>query len=423
MTNELGNRTTEWRLPRLLTTSTIEKWVATLSPTTKKVIVKLGSWRRTGPFADARLQSALCFLHRKDVETIAIVPPNTLKGNRADAAFANPADRDPLQPPDPLTPTERKLAGSVAGMVIGQLCSFDEEHDDIPELQRKNLTQRRHLFGWGAERALVVPTETTPTGLPRQTARVREAAFNNRLEELLEPLGVNMNNARQDTVQWFNALKMFAFEASENTWDHGRLDFDTRPIRSVRFVRLRRIDLGRKGLDIDKVAPGFEETFRHYLESLAAAQDLSTRWDPGGGRLIEVTVADGGVGISARMAGGFDVFEKSLDDEKRYLRDALLPNRTTKSASETGRGQGIGKMLHACFRLSGLTIVRTGRLEAWRTYRQPDGSKEDVDFKDASSDTYTLNFSNTALPLTAGTSVSLIFPIVRLRRVQRPKDF
>ena len=378
----------------------------------------MGSWQRTGPFADARLQSALCLLHRKNIETIAIVPPVTLKGNRAGAAFADP---DPLQPTCQLTPTELKLAGSVAGLAIGQLCSFDEEHNHIPELQRETLTRRRYLFGWGDELALVAPTETKPTGFPRKSALVREATFNNRLEDLLQPLGVSIKKAHPATVHWFNELKTFAFEASENTWDHGRLDFDTRPIRSIRFVRLRRIDIGDGGFDIKEVAPGFEESFRDYLDSLAAAQDLPNRWGREGGRLIEVTVADGGVGIAAKMAGGFDVFEESLEVETKYLLDALLPDGTTKSPSEAGRGQGLGKMLQACSRLSGLTIVRTGRLRAWRTYRRPDGSQETVDFKDTSSDAYIPNVNHTALPLMAGTSVSLIFPIDRSGSARRPK--
>ena len=372
--------------------------------------MRLGSWQRTGPFADARLQGALCLLHRKGIKTITIVPPVTLKGNRAADAFVDP---DPLQPGISLTPTELKLAGSVAGLSIGQLCSFDEDHNHIPELQRQTLTRRRYLFGWGDELALVAPTEANPTGFPRQAPLVREAAFNNRLEDLLQPLGVSIKNVRTDTVHWFNELKTFAFEASENTWDHGRLDFDTRPIRSIRFVRLRRIDIGGRGFNITEVAPGFEESFGDYLNSLAAAHDLPTRWNREGGRLVEVTVADGGVGIAAKMAGGFDVFEGSLEDETRYLLDALLPDGTTKSPSEPGRGQGLGKMLQACSRLSGLTIVRTGRLRVSRTYRRPDGSNEVVDFKDTSSDAYIPNVSGTTLPLLAGTSVSLIFPIDR----------
>ena len=410
MTGSSENWTTEWRLPRVLTAPTIEDWVAALPVTTKRVVVRLGSWQRTGPFADARLQGALCILHRKGIKTITIVPPVTLKGNRAADAFVDP---DPLQPGISLTPTELKLAGSVAGLSIGQLCSFDEDHNHIPELQRQTLTRRRYLFGWGDELALVAPTEANPTGFPRQAALVREAAFNNRLEDLLQPLGVSIKGVRTGTVHWFNELKTFAFEASENTWDHGRLDFDTRPIRSIRFVRLRRIDIGGRGFDITEVAPGFEESFGDYLNSLAAAHDLPSRWDREGGRLVEVTVADGGVGIAAKMAGGFDVFEGSLEDETRYLLDALLPDGTSKSPSEPGRGQGLGKMLQACSRLSGLTIVRTGRLRVSRTYRRPDGSNEVVDFKDTSSDAYIPDVSGTTLPLLAGTSVSLIFPIDR----------
>ena len=241
----------------------------------------------------------------------------------------------------------------------------------------------------------------------------REAAFNNRLVDLLAPLGVSTQGSPLDSGHWFDELKTFAFEATENTWDHGRLDFNTCPIRSLRFVRLRRIDIGAKGFNIEDVAPGFEEVFQQYLEALTAARDLPYLWSRDGGRMVEVTVADGGVGIAARMAGSFEVFEGSIEDEANYLLAALLPGGTTKAAREPGRGQGFRKMLRACAKLSGLTIVRTGRLKVSRTYRQPDGTKENVDFDDASSSAYTPNVAASLLPLLAGTSVSLIFPVGR----------
>ena len=408
MTGDSDNWAIDWKLPRNLTAPEIEGWIANLPPTTKEVSFRLGAWHRTGPFADARLQSALCLLHRRNITTKAMVPTITLSGERAHAAFGDP---NPLAPSNPLTPTELQLAGSVAGLAIGQLCSFDKAHHQIPELQRQTLTRRRYLFGWGDELALVVPTETQPTGFPRKSALEREAAFNNRLEDLLRPLGVTTENARPATVYWFNQLKSFAFEASENTWDHGRLNFDRRPIRSLRFVRLRRIDIEAKGFNMTEAVPGFEDTFQEYVRSLSSAHNLTHQRHHPSVRLIEVTVADGGVGIAAKMARGFHIFEGPLETEARYLLNALLPDGTTKDPSEAGRGQGLGKMLQACFRLSGLLVVRTGRLSAWRTYRQPDGSDEEVDFEDTSSNAYLLNLNDISLPLLAGTSVSLIFPI------------
>ena len=410
MASTVRNLSVEWQLPRVLTAPAIENWLANLPPRVRKVVVRLGSWRRTGPFADARLQGALCLLHREGVETSAVVPPITFAGERGEAAFSEP---DPLQPASPLTPTESSLATSVAGLTIGQLCNFDEEHDHIPELQRQALVSRRYLFGRGDEVALVAPTEVKATGFPRRRVSQREAAFNNRLVDLLAPLGVSTRGSPLDSSYWFDELKTFAFEATENTWDHGRLDFNTRPIRSLRFVRLRRIDIGAKGFNIEDVAPGFEEAFEQYLASLTAARDLPYSWSREGGRMVEVTVADGGVGIAARMAGSFEVFDGPLENEAHYLLAALLPGGTTKAAREPGRGQGFRKMLRACANLSGLTIVRTGRLKVSRTYRQLDGTSEKVDFDEASSKAYTPNVAPGALPLLAGTSISLIFPIGR----------
>ena len=412
MTNHTRALTAEWRLPRILTAPVVEDWIASLPPGTKRVLVRLGSWRRTGPFADARLQGALCLLHRKNIETIAIVPRITLKGPRASVAFADP---DPLRPKPPLTPTELQLANSVTGLTIGQLCEFERQHAHIPGLQIDTVTRRRYIFGWGDEIGLVAPTETKPTGIPRKSVLVRESILNNRLTALLEPFGVS---ARAVQPRWFDELKTFAFEATENTWDHGRVDFSGRPIRSIRFVRLRRIDIGSHGFDFKTLAPGFEESFSNYLQALCAANDLRARWSPAGGRLIEVTVADGGVGIAARMAGGLGVFDTSTTREARHLLDALLPSGTTKSPREPGRGQGFRKMLEACYRLSGLTIVRTGRLSASRTYRCVDGSKEAVVFGTTSSNAYVPRVDHSTLPLLAGTSISLIFPIGPLGRAE-----
>ena len=382
--------------------------MAALPPETTKVVIRLGAWQRSGPFADARLQAALCLLHRKGIETAAIVPPVTLTGDRAEVAFADP---DPSKTMPHLTPTERKLAGSLAGLTIGQLCTFDRQHHDISSLQRQTLLRRRHLFGWGDEIALAVLNEPREIGVPRQPPFVRQAAFNNRLQDLLRPLGVTVSSAGSNTLRWFNELKTFAFEAIENTWDHGRLDFSMRPIRSLRFVRLRRIDIGERGFDLANVAPGFEESFDQYLSALRAAGSFSPNGNRKTARLVEVTIADGGVGIAARMAGSLDVFLQSTEEETRRLLDALLPDGTTKSPSEPGRGQGFRKMLLACYRLSGMTIVRTGRLKAIKTYLRQDGSRDQADFGGQSPDAYEPDISGMPQPLLAGTSISLIFPV------------
>ena len=411
MTVHSTSTTVEWPFERILTAPKVEQWVATLPPDTKKVMIRLGAWQRSGPFADARLQSALCLLHRRGIETAATVPPITLTGDRADIAFADP---DSSRTMPHLTPTERKLAGSLAGLSIGQLCKFDREHDHISSLQRQTLRRRRYLFGWGDEIALAVPSDARETGVPRQSPFDRQAIFNKRLQDLLHPLGVTITSASPATLHWFNELKTFAFEATENTWDHGRLDFNLRPIHSLRFVRLRRIDIGERGFDLAEVAPGFEESFSQYLNALRTAGSFRTRRNRETTRFVEVTIADGGVGVAARMAGSLDVYLESREEETLHLLNALLPDGTTKSPSEPGRGQGFRKMLTACYNLSGMTIVRTGRLKAIKTYlRQDDESEEIPDFGHQSSSAYKPDLSETLHPLLAGTSISLIFPVVQ----------
>ena len=168
---------------------------------------------------------------------------------------------------------------------------------------------------------------------------------------------------------------------------------------------------GNKGFDIATVAPGFEDCFRRYLDSITAASDLGDRWGRSGGRLAEITIADGGVGIAARMAGSFDIYRGSFETERTTVESALLPNRTSKSWTSPGAGQGFRKMLRACSRLSGLVIVRTGRLKCLRTYVRTDGSREEYDFSKAPPSAFEPEVNSTPLPLLAGTAVSLIFPV------------
>ena len=117
------------------------------------------------------------------------------------------------------------------------------------------------------------------------------------------------------------------------------------------------------------------------------------------------------------MFGGFDIYQGALQTETDCLLKALVPSGTTKSPSEAGRGQGFRKMLRACFNLSGLVTVRTGRLKVSRTYRQQDGTREAVDFNEGSSIAYLPQISDDKLPLVAGTSISMMFPIQPRDRV------
>lgn len=397
----------EWKLPKLLSASDVERWIAAVPPNCTSVSVTLGAWKHTEHFADARLQGALCVLHRNGIRTSVNVPHHTLLGQCAFDALEDPNYLDTI---GYMTPTECKLTGTLAGLVIGQLCEFDDSHENIPILQRNALKRRHYLFGNGAELAIAEPTDAVPNGVPRKSIIDREATFHRRLIALLGPLGITDEHSPWESA-WFAHLKSFAFEATENSWDHGRLDFEMNPIRSICFVRLRRIDVGDKGDDAEKIAPGFEESFKHYIKCLNTAEDLADRWSPAGGPLAEITIADGGVGIPARMAGGLEVYQDTLEAESQCLVDALVPSATTKSPSEVGRGHGFRKMLRACSYLSGLLIVRTGRLKISRTFRKLDGKPESVDFNEADSSAYLPIIGDVEFPLIAGTSISLIFPI------------
>ena len=404
--------TTEtWSFPGDLTSAVIEDWVANLQPSVKSVTIRLNRWKNSGPSADASLQSVLCLLHRRKIETRVQVPPGTLKGRRASIAFDPP---DPAKATEKLTRVESHLAHSVAGLAVGQLCSFDRENVAIPVNQRTWLKRRNYLCGRGNEYAMAIPTGIDSSNIPEAPAKSgkqRLGEFNKRLKTLLHDAGLNTREYLDSVPRIYRALETFAFEAVENTFDHGRRDFRNTPIRSLRFAKLRRLDLRSQLFRSQHLTSETEESFNLYLKSLKPTHYTSSLRSGGHRRLMELTIADGGVGIAANMAGGFHVFNESIEEERRQLLKALLPNSSTKNDSQPGRGQGLTKMLRACNDLSGFLTIRTGRISAFRYYPTNSECRKTIDFNDELSDAYVLNFTNSELPLTAGTSVSLIIPI------------
>jgi hypothetical protein len=403
----------EWRPGKLLTIETVERWLTELPSDTRQVVLRLGQWSRTGPFADSWLQGALCLLHRQGIHTAAVVPPLTLAGDRAAYVFG---ERDALIHADrSMTPTESTLASTVSGLVVGQLCAFDTDHGHIAEQQRDALRRRSQVYGLGQEKALVFMTEQRPSAVSLPTFRDRETDFDGQLRQLVR--GLNARHAeprhghRYRGAGWLGHLKDFAFEATENSYDHGRLDLDRRPIPSLQFVKLRRVIVGRNGFDPATLAPALGSALSEYLRRLAQHDERAGQpWQVSTVHLLELTVADGGIGVAACMAGDLGVYEQDLADEASYVMAALRPYGTSKPAGQVGRGQGFGKMLRACHRLRGLAMVRTGRLCLTRTYLDPTGSLMGGDFVDQDGDDYRPEINGSPLPLLAGTSVSLLFP-------------
>ncbi|MEY2472847.1 MAG: hypothetical protein QOK28_2176 [Actinomycetota bacterium] len=388
---------------RKLLATHVESWLDRLDSDTD-LNVDLGRWRSSGMHADAYMQGLLSLVLRQGGRVDVRIPSTSFAPGRLEAALRTPDVRDG---PDRLTSSERLLGGTLGGLIVGHLGTLDRP--EIPLAQRAELDRREHIFGFGPERAiarLVDPGGTrrpNPANAPKRMNNLRR-----RLRQLADAFGVAQmkpmfGTSTQPTRTW-EWMFQFAFEALENTNDHGAFDLQGETLRMVRFVQLRRIPvLHSQGLG--PLTRSAEAATAHYLKRLAASErSHRPSWS-----LIEVTVGDGGLGIPAWIAHGVDIYERPHQEEMKRLREALLPDATTKSLWESGRGLGFTKMLQAAHHLDGLVMVRTGRCAISRTYLDADGQPQRVDFDDGGSDAYVVDEAG-ELPLTAGTVVTLLYP-------------
>jgi hypothetical protein len=406
-----------WTLPRRLAVQDVDDWLSRARSSSSPLRLRIGASGCQGhPGAAAHLQGALCLVARSGRVPELTVPPLTFASGRVVAPFAAPGE-EPEGAPSP-TPTERALSNGVLGLVLGQVCRpalGDAAAARVAAAQQDALKERRGVFGHGRGRALCSLSDgdnRTRLGLaPVDRHRMLEQ----RVGELLTSPAWQPNSRRD---RWFEQLVSFALEATENTFDHARLDFEGRPIRQVRFVSADRVHLGTAAgaTPVDVAAPDPESALRRYAELAVKQFGHHSASGRVGLRLVTLTVADGGVGVAARMTGGLNVYEQDPDFEFKFLQEALLPEGTTKPSGEAGRGQGLKKMLRAAYRLDGLFEMRSGRFSISRTYLGKDGSRADATFAHRDSAAFDVHRGARQVPLVAGTSVSLTFPQVVARR-------
>jgi hypothetical protein len=396
----VGTSERDWRVPRYLSAPDVEAWLVNFLNRPEDPRLVLGQFHRAGPEAAARLQGAICLLQRKGRRVEFSVPPITFSGRRARDAYRGGAKG---------TATEDALAHSLAGLLIGQLCDpSSPAAARVSSVQKAYLESNRNVYGSGISRSLaVVNQDDRRLGLSQ--SRARHAVLENRLRrDLLTSIA--RDNLRASKSRWLSALTTFAFEATENTFDHARHDLEGNVIRSVRFLSVHRLDVGKRFRSPEQLAPGPDTAMRRYLDTLRALDRAAGRdWDRGGAQLLEVTIGDGGVGIAARMASSLDVYGGPLQAEYMQIYLALLEAGTTKESGQVGRGQGFRKMLRACRDLDGLFLLRSGRLGLSRTYLHDDGPSPQVDFTDPSA--FQLAGAEAERPLVAGTTISLTFPL------------
>jgi hypothetical protein len=182
----------------------------------------------------------------------------------------------------------------------------------------------------------------------------------------------------------------FTFEVVQNTRDHGATHLHGERIDGVRFVVVRLLPLRT-------IAPRrrHADPVQDYCARLVQAKGLGPETPRSA---LEITVADCGVGIPARITGQMEIYSKSISEERTALVRALVLRTTSKPATQTGAGYGLYSAMLATQDLRGLALVRTGRLLLYKDFLNNEHT--------AMSD-----WAHDERPFVAGTSVSLFFPL------------
>lgn len=397
----------KWALPRHLTVDDIDDWLSG-ALSARHADLHLGQYGTAAdPMAAAHLQAALCLLAREGVDSTLSVPENTLAGERASAAFSAGADAAAS-----VTPAESVLASTLEGLILGQLCKLQPTaHLDTTKLralQCNTLNAESYHYGHGRNRAVAIPT--------LGDRREHNTPMSNRVRNIETSIARLVRSVSSDPEPWakwwFNLVFSFVFEAIENTFDHGRFDLERNPIRSFRILDLAKHNVSelqpRVGVGHGM---GDDAVLEDYLDRLQRHYSMQRRrLNPS--KLVEITVADGGVGIAGSMARSLNPYkEADTSTELKYLAAALAPRGTSKSAGEIGVGHGIRKMLRACHGLRGMFLLRTGRFELSRTFLDSSGRPGEHDFADENDAAFDVDHHVRRRQLVAGTAWTVIFPM------------
>lgn len=352
-------------LPEIITSDLIEALNEDSLRETRTLRLSTHGLRSSTPFADARL---LGFFSRLQQQRVAL-------SLRVDTT------------PREGTPLHRLLTDSLTGLLIGHYSSeflgprATNLLDSFTADQDTALSAHGGFFSFNNE--LSFPIVDRP-GRPQVSTLILEdrvARF------AADCAGVLYGQLELESLidRKLEYLTEFLFEALQNTRDHGAVDLQGRGIEGIRYLSLRKLDRLAK----TPVESSGSSVIDSYLRSLLR--------DGGrGGRarfLFEATVADGGIGIPARMANSLGIYEGPHESELAQFRAALSPSGTSKPSTIVGAGLGLDKMLQATQELGGVALFRTGRIRAHYSCFAP-----------------TPSWSFDEYPRIGGTSVSILFP-------------
>lgn len=264
-----------------------------------------------------------------------------------------------------------------------------DRREELADVAWGNLQAKGGHVGFGRERSIVsIDRPEAPKSFhpfhekSEQFTQVRIAL--RELGALLQLHGIGESGLEAATT--------FAGEVIENTREHAREDLSGSPIQGMRFVQLRRHQITRqRGM---AQLPIREGRLRDYLNRVSEADELGNE---NVAQFAELTVADSGVGIPARLLDSEDVYSGPLAAETELTLRAMRPDESSKPKSVPGRGQGLRNALDAAAELHGIVVVRTGRLSLTRDTTEPAPRGQDGWHIDEA-------------PLIRGTAISMLLP-------------
>lgn len=358
------------------------------------ITIDITDFRRSRVFAEARLLGLLMHARRRgapvSVRLGSELPPfESGSGNKYWKLFTE----------------------SISGFVLAQVATriegplgYDRTHD-VRMAQAQVLGGQKGILGSGVEVAapiVDVGTDSTDTIVPPASQVVLQNDIRQFTGLFNEILFRRLGLAGIDSAAAIG-LRDVAFEALQNTRDHGSTDLSGAPLPGIRFLTIRRINV-HGDLVSDTLRNQSVEALpmAAYLEALTHYEGMGTK---NVRRLVEITVADSGIGIPARMAGRESIYQSDIEQERAYLHQALRADGTSKPRSVAGAGLGLFKLLQQTHRLKGIVVFRTGHLYMSRHYLGgepwPDLSLFDWSGHDGA--------------FIAGSSVSVLFPLAPRR--------
>jgi len=227
-----------------------------------------------------------------------------------------------------------------------------DRRSEVDAVQMAKLASKGGEVGFGRERTLLrLDRLGAPPAFRVFTDEEDDCAhLGNRVDQLVKALGL------KSIGDELGRLTSFTHELVANTREHACDDLDGVAIDGIRFAQIRRLSITRQR-GMEQLVTS-ESHLQAYLERLANSDDLEEDAD-----FVEVTVADSGVGIPARLRGSMDIYQGPLSEETEATLEAMLANTTSLPPSVMGRGQGLDTAMRMADLLHGLVVVRTGRLE------------------------------------------------------------